>query len=76
MARGETIRLTSRADGFVLSAYHVAADDARHGGLVLAQEIFGVTDHIRDLCDGFADDGYEVIAPSFYGRLEPGFTAT
>ena len=76
MARGETIRLTSRADGFGLSAYHVAADDARHGGLVLVQEIFGVTDHIRDLCDGFANDGYEVIAPAFYDRLEPGFAAT
>ena len=76
MARGQTITLTSKADGFQLSAYHVAADDARHGGLVLVQEIFGVTDHIRDLCDGFADDGYEVIAPACFDRLEPGFAAT
>ena len=75
MARGETIRLTSKADGFSLAAYHVAPQDARQGGLVLVQEIFGVTDHIRELCDGFADDGYEVIAPSFYDRLEPGFEA-
>jgi len=70
---GEMIRLKSRFDGFALPAYHVRPGDARRGGLVLVQEIFGVTDHIRELCDGFAEDGYEVIAPAFYERLEPGF---
>ena len=72
---GETIRIASRFDGFEFGAYHAAPNDARRGGLVLIQEIFGVTDHIRELCDGFAEDGYEVIAPSFYDRLEPGFAA-
>lgn len=72
---GETIRLASGFDGFELGAYHVRPGDARRGGLVLIQEIFGVTDHIRDLADSFADDGYEVIAPSLYDRLEPGFEA-
>ena len=72
---GETIRLTSRFDGFELDAYHAAPQDARRGGLVLVQEIFGVTDHIRELCDSFAEDGYEVIAPAFYDRLERGFAA-
>lgn len=72
---GETIRLTSRFDGFELSAYRAAPPDARRGGLLLIQEIFGITDHIRELCDGFAEDGYEVIAPAFYDRLEPGFAA-
>lgn len=75
MPRGEAIRLTSARDGFTFGAYHVAPEDARHGGLVLIQEIFGVTDHIRSLCDGFADQGYEVIAPSLYDRLAPGFEA-
>jgi carboxymethylenebutenolidase len=74
VARGETIRLTSGVDGFRFGAYHVGPSDARHGGLVLIQEIFGVTDAIRALCDGFADDGYEVIAPSLFDRLEPGFS--
>lgn len=75
MARGETIELTSKADGFGFDAYRVGPPDARHGGLVLIQEIFGVTDHIRELADSFADDGYEVIAPSLYDRLERGFEA-
>ena len=72
---GEIIRLVSPFDGFTLEAYRAPVRDARRGGLVLIQEIFGVTDHIRELCDGFAEDGYEVIAPSFYDRLEPGFQA-
>jgi carboxymethylenebutenolidase len=72
---GERIPLTSQADGFVLGAYHVAPEDARHGGLVLVQEIFGVTEPIRELCDGFAADGYEVIAPSFFDRQERDFAA-
>ncbi|HEY8616668.1 dienelactone hydrolase family protein [Phenylobacterium sp.] len=72
---GETIRLTSRFDGFEFEAYHAKPTDARRGGLLLIQEIFGVTDHIRELCDGFAEDGYETIAPAFYDRLERGFAA-
>lgn len=72
---GETIRLRSRFDGFELPAYHVPPGDARRGGLVVIQEIFGVTPHIRELCDGFAEDGYEVLAPALYERLKPGFAA-
>ncbi|HMP61745.1 MAG TPA: dienelactone hydrolase family protein [Phenylobacterium sp.] len=74
--RGKTIRLTSKADGFEFQAYHVRPDDARRGGLVLIQEIFGVTAHIQELADGFAEDGYEVIAPAFYDRQQPGFQAS
>ena len=72
---GEAIELTSGADGFSFGAYHAWPSDARHGGLVLIQEIFGVTEHIKELADGYAADGYEVIAPSFYDRLERGFAA-
>ena len=72
---GETVRLTSPIDGFVFDAYRAAPADARRGGLVLVQEIFGVTAHIRDLADGFAADGYETIAPAFYDRRAPGFEA-
>ena len=75
MAGGAPLNLTSAADGFSFGAYHAAPGNARQGGLVLIQEIFGVTGHIRDLADGFAEAGYEVIAPSLYDRLQPGFEA-
>jgi len=70
---GEDISLTSAKDGFSFGAYHARHQDARRGGLVLIQEIFGVTAHIRELADGFAADGYETIAPSLYDRQAPGF---
>lgn len=75
MPRGQTIRLTNAADGFSFGAYRVGPEDARQGGLVLIQEIFGVTDHIRELADSYAEVGYEVIAPSLYDRQEAGFAA-
>jgi carboxymethylenebutenolidase len=75
MPRGETIRLTSPRDGFSFGGYRVRPTDARQGGLVLIQEVFGVTEHIQELSDSFADVGYEVIAPSMYDRQERAFAA-
>jgi carboxymethylenebutenolidase len=72
---GDTVRLTSPRDGFVFQGWRSAPRDARRGGLVLIQEIFGVTGHIRDLADGFAADGYDTLAPSLYDRRKPGFSA-
>lgn len=72
---GQTISLKSRFDGFEFYAYHAPAEDARHGGLLLIQEIFGVTEHIRDLADSYAAEGYEVLAPSLYDRLQPEYEA-
>lgn len=69
---GEMIRMQMN-DGADLSVYHAPAHDERRGGLVLIQEIFGVTDHIRDLCDEYAADGYEVLAPALFDREHPGF---
>jgi len=67
------MKFKSKADGFEFEAYHAVPTDARRGGLVLVQEIFGVTPGIRELADGFGEDGYEVIAPSMFDRSEPGF---
>jgi carboxymethylenebutenolidase len=68
---GTTIELAA-SDGFRLSAYR--ADPAGHprGGIVIAQEIFGVNRHIRGVCDGFAADGYLAIAPALFDRCERG----
>jgi len=72
---GETIRLESQSDGFCLGAYRARPPDARRGGLVVIQEVFGVTAQIRRAADAFAADGYEVLAPSLFERLERGFEA-
>lgn len=64
------------SDGATIKAYHTEPTGPRKGGLVLIQEIFGITDHIKETCDSYASDGYEVIAPSLFDRQHPGFQAT
>ena len=71
---GQMIRM-KMSDGEEIGVYHAEPDGARKGGLVLIQEIFGVTAHIRELCDEYAADGYEVLAPALYDREHPGFEA-
>ena len=72
MTRGQVIRM-KMSDGAEIGVYRVEPKGARRGGLVLIQEIFGVTEHIREQCDSYADEGYEVLGPSLYDREEPGF---
>lgn len=67
---GTTIDLKS-ADGFTLSAYTAGPANASKG-IVVIQEIFGVNHHIRDMVDRFAAQGYAVIAPAVYDRVERG----
>ncbi|MGH6786093.1 MAG: dienelactone hydrolase family protein [Novosphingobium sp.] len=59
-------------DGFEMPCYHAAPTGERRGGLVLVQEIFGVTEHIREQCDDYAAEGYEVLSPGLFERIEPG----
>jgi carboxymethylenebutenolidase len=70
-AMGQMIDVTA-ADGFRLSAYRADPAGTPRGGLVVAQEIFGVNSHIRSVCDGYAADGYRVIAPALFDRYERG----
>ena len=63
------------SDGAEVAVYRAQPTGVRKGGLVLVQEIFGVTDHIRDLCDEYAADGYEVLSPALFDREHPGFEA-
>ncbi len=74
MTMGRMIRMTM-ADGAEIGVYHVAPAGARRGGLVVAQEIFGITGHIRDVADSFAREGYEVLAPALFDREAPGLEA-
>ncbi|WP_109125740.1 dienelactone hydrolase family protein [Dyella sp. C11] len=68
---GQTINLnTTRMQ--CISAYLVHPEGKPKGGVVVIQEIFGVTDHIRRVADGFAQAGYTAIAPAFFDHLETG----
>ena len=41
--------------------------------MLLFQEIFGINDNIRGLAEKLADQGYLVLAPDMFWRLEPRF---
>jgi carboxymethylenebutenolidase len=60
------------ADGHRLQAYESVPSGTARGGVVVVQEIFGVNDHIRRVADGYAADGYRVIAPALFDRVRPG----
>ncbi len=55
-----------------IGAYLAQPTGKPKGGIVVIQEIFGVTAHIRDVADRFAAQGYTAIAPAFFDHLESG----
>lgn len=65
-----TSRQLRAEDGFTLGAYEALPEGEPRGGIVIIQEIFGVNDHIREVVDGYAADGYAVIAPQIFDRVE------
>jgi carboxymethylenebutenolidase len=68
---GQMIELKA-SDGFTLAAYVAAPAGKARGALVVAQEIFGVNNHIKSVADGYAADGYLTIAPALFDRAQRG----
>lgn len=73
---GQFITLNA-ADGHTPSAWQTGPQDALVG-MVVIQEIFGVNNHMRNMCEKFAAQGYAVIAPALFDRsqreVELGYT--
>ena len=42
------------------------------GGVIVLHAIYGLTEHIRGVCDKWADAGYAAIAPAHFDRIGPG----
>ena len=70
---GKMIRLKA-SDGHELDAYLAEPKDNPRGGVVIVQEIFGVTNHIKRGADRYAAEGYRAIAPAMFDRIERGIT--
>src|ERR1700733_11637022 len=68
---GEMVQLRAK-DGHELDAYVVQPGVPAKGGLVIVQEINGVNAHIRAVADRYADDGFVVVAPALFDRIERG----
>lgn len=60
------------ADGGIFDGYLALPKKTPAPGLVILPEVFNTNAHIRSVADGYADDGYVVIAPDVYWRQDPG----
>ncbi|HEY3516825.1 MAG TPA: dienelactone hydrolase family protein [Gammaproteobacteria bacterium] len=67
------IRLKAN-NGHELDAYLAEPQGKAKGGIVVVQEIFGVTNHIKRIADQFAASGYKVVAPAMFDRVERNVT--
>ena len=53
-----------------MTGYLVLPASGSGPGIVLFQEIFGVSPYIRDVADLWAEEGYVVLAPDLFHRME------
>lgn len=59
-------------DGGSFYAYVAEPAGGKGPGILVIQEIFGVNDVMRGLCDAYAAQGYVAICPDLFWRQEPG----
>jgi carboxymethylenebutenolidase len=60
------------SDGHQLDCWMVPAQGTRRGGIVILQEIFGVTDQLKGIAARYAVLGYDVAIPALFDRQEKG----
>lgn len=68
----ESTLVLNAADGFKFEAFRAAPSGQVRGGLVILQEIFGVTDQLKDVARSYARDGYDAVVPALFDRVAPG----
>jgi carboxymethylenebutenolidase len=61
---GREIRFAS--DGEQAAGYLATPAGGRGPGVVVIQEWWGLVDHVRDVCDRFAREGFVALAPDLY----------
>lgn len=69
--KNKTITINA-LDGHKVGGYIARPGSTAKAGVIVLQEIFGVTAHIRRVADSFAAEGYLAIAPALFDRLETG----
>jgi len=63
------IKVTAE-DGHIFDAFHVTLNHPK-GGLVILQEIFGMTEQLKSVTRAWAAVGYDTILPAMYDRIKP-----
>jgi carboxymethylenebutenolidase len=60
-------------DGGAFEAFCAIPDSGSGPGILLFQEIFGINDNMRGLAEKLAGEGYVVLVPDMFWRIEPRF---
>ena len=63
-------------DGEEFDAYMALPASGYGPGIVVLQEIFGVNEYMRSVCDWYASHGFVAICPDLFWRQEPGIQLT
>lgn len=58
------------ADGHKCNAYLAEPSQTATAGIVLLPEIFGITQHLKDMADEYAKRGYRAIVPALFDRVD------
>ncbi|MBP0590653.1 dienelactone hydrolase family protein [Paraburkholderia sp. LEh10] len=67
---GSFIEVAAR-DGGRFNAYIARPAQGSGPGLVLLQEIFGINDYLKATADHYAEEGYVVLVPDLFWRIQP-----
>ncbi|MGF1591853.1 MAG: dienelactone hydrolase family protein [Kiloniellaceae bacterium] len=68
--------VTIRTGDGSFNAYLALPRSTPAPGIVVAQEIFGVNQVMRDTCDWLAGQGFVAVCPDLFWRIEPGIDIT
>jgi carboxymethylenebutenolidase len=60
------------ADGHRLTACRSDPAGAAKGGIVILHAVYGLTDHVGDVCDQWAAAGFAAMAPALFDRRGAG----
>jgi carboxymethylenebutenolidase len=69
MANSREERIVA-GDGHEFTGFLTLPTAGSGPGMVVVQEIFGVTDYIKDVCARLGDLGYVALAPDLYSRFD------
>ncbi len=63
---GEIIEFPTNGNGGKTNGYLVTPESGSGPGVIVIQEWWGLVDHIKDVADRFAKEGFVALAPDFY----------
>ena len=69
MMSKQMIKVTAE-DGHTFDAFRATPGNPK-GGLVILQEIFGMTEQLKSVTRAWCADGYDSILPAMYDRIKP-----